>query len=46
MADPLLAIIGAVVVSAVGIGAFIALIVLSAQIFLSILRAIGLLNKS
>lgn len=44
MANNLLAMVGAIVIFAAGAGAVIALFVLSAQAFLSILRAIGLLK--
>ena len=44
MADPLLAMIGALTLFVLGAGAIIALVILSAQAFAAALRAVGLLK--
>lgn len=44
MADPLLALIGAATLIFLGSGAVIALVVMSAQMFLALFRSIGLIK--
>lgn len=44
MASPLLAMVGSIVIFALGVGAVISLCVLSAQGFMALFRSIGLLK--